>query len=433
MQVVIIGGGTAGTTCAFELRKLNKEIKITVIEKTNQTAYSPCSLPYLISGEIADFSQVFLYQKSDYQKNQIDLLLNSEAIDFVGNKVIFLENQEKKEITYDFLVFAPGSKLITPKIKGLEKVDYHSLKTITDAEKICDQNKGDSKSVIIGGGMIGVELATALADKGEDVFLIEKQPSLLPKIIDQDIGEHLEKELNNINVITNAEITEITDQWVVLKERKIAYDKLYVCTGFQPKLALAKKLNLKIDKGIVVNQYLQTSQKNIYAIGDCIEINISNSDEKVLSQLGTLAVSQARLVAQNILGSGESYLPALNTQITKFNNWDIGSVGLGHKEEFLTATYKGLVKSGYYNDDLKMIVKLICQKDGLLVGGQIIGHGEVAGHLHVISLAILQKMSVKDLAKLETSYNPAIISIHNPVVKAAEILDKKVTFLKDKE
>ena len=432
MKVVIIGGGSAGTTCAFELRKRNKKVEIIIIEKTNYCEYSPCALPYLISQEITDIEKVFILKPEDYQNNNIQLFLNSEVIDIEKNKIIYKQTDQKKSITYDKLVLATGASCITPEIKGLNTTSFLQLKTIADVKKIMPLIKKDHQSVIIGGGMIGLELAEALTKRGEKVTLLEKEANLLPNLLDQDMASRLEAVMPEIEIINQADITEIANQTIKVKNKTIAFDKLFVCTGFMPNLSLANKLNLETNKGIIVNQYLQTSQSDVYAIGDCVEVSQKNSNQKNLSQLGTVAVRQGRIAAQNILGKQTDFLPVLNTTITKIGTWYIGSVGLKTQADYLTTTYTSTIRANYYNAEEKMTVKLICQRDGILVGGQIIGQQEVAGHLHLIALAVDQKMTVKQLANLETSYNPAVITIFNPVTTAAEILAKKVTFSQDK-
>ncbi len=194
-RIVIIGGASAGSTCAFELRKLNKNIEIVILEKSDYTQYSPCAMPYVLSGEIVDFDKIFILKKKDYESNNILLNLNSEVIEIDKKKrsILFKCNHEHKEISYDKLVIATGSSCYIPSIKGIETIDYFVLKNIDDAKKIASNIKPKTDSVIIGAGLIGVELATSLSAKGEKVTLIESKENILSSMLDSDMALKLKE------------------------------------------------------------------------------------------------------------------------------------------------------------------------------------------------------------------------------------------------
>ncbi len=419
MRVVIIGGGSAGTTCAFELRKLNKNVEIFIIEKTKYLEYSPCALPYLISGEIKNREDIFIYQEEDYQLNQIELRLNSEVMDVNRKlkKVFYLENGVSKEIDYDRLVMTTGSEAGR---------DYQTLKTIDDVNM-----KNGNCSVVVGGGMIGTELANALSILGHEVYLFEEKSQILSKMLDKDMAGFLE--LGNIKVEVNAKIERISGNSLVCNEKEIKFDNLFMCTGLLPKTDLAKKIGLEVGIGVKVNSFLQTSDENIFACGDCVESIHLITRKIVLSQLGTTAVRQAKVVAANLLSDSKQFSYVLNNTITKLGNLYIGSVGVIEEEvdNCVVGRYIGTVRSNYYNNEEKIIVKLICNFDKEIIGGQIIGHHEVAGRLNLIALAIEKKIQLDDVVNMETCYNPASASIFDPVVMAATICLKKINFLKD--
>jgi NADH oxidase (H2O2-forming) len=437
MKVVIIGGGSAGTTCAFELRKLDKSIEITLIEKSSNLEYSSCALPYVLSGEIKSFEEIFIFNKKDYEDNCINLSLNSEVekIDTKEKKVIL---KDKKGIDYDKLVIAVGGSCFVPKIKGLEGTDYNVFKTIEDAKEISKILKQKGNLAIIGAGMIGMELAVSLAEKGNKVLVFETQEKILPNILDLDMSEKLKEslEIYKIKVFENCNIKEISCNKIVLDNGEVEFDNLFLCTGIKPDLSFLKGAEIKIDKGIVVNDSLETSDKDVYACGDCVESFEFNTNKKIFSQLGTTAVRQAKVVAKNILGEREKLANVLNNAISRLGKIYVGTVGITEKRakevgiKCVCAKYTGNVRAEYYPSKEKITIKLICNVKGEVIGGQIIGDGEVVGRLDLIALAIQKKVKIGEIAKLETCYNPASAPIFDPLTVCAEVCVKKLKLLK---
>lgn len=437
MKVVIIGGGSAGTTCAFQLRKLDKEAEITILEKTENTEYSPCALPYVISGEIKDFKDIFIFTKDDYEKNNINLCLNStvQEIDKETKKITYSKDNKKEQIQYDKLVLATGSSSFIPPIEGLDNTDYYSFKTIEDAQKISNDIKEQSTSVVVGAGMIGVELAHSLAERGENVKLIEIKENILPGILDPKISKKLKEHLEQIEVYEGRKIEKISGNELYVGEEKITFDKLFLCTGIRPNIELAKEIGLETDKGIVVNEFMQTSDKNIYACGDCAESTEFNSGQKMISALGTTATRQAKVIAKNLLGENEKFPFVLNNTVTKLGNLYVGAVGLSQERakeldiKTISAEYTGNVKAEYYPSESKIRVKIICDSNGKILGGQIVGDEEVVGRLNLLSLAISKQMHVQELADMETCYNPASSPVFDPLNITAQICLKKLNLM----
>ncbi len=437
MKVVIIGGGSAGTTCAFELRKLNKDVEITLIEKSSNLEYSPCALPYVLSGEIKSFDDIFIFSKKDYEENNINLRLNSEAekIDTKNKKVIL---NKKEELGFDKLVIAIGGNVFVPKIKGLENIEYKTFKTIEDAKEISKKVKSKDNSVVIGAGMIGIELAVSLAEKGNKVSLIEAKKNILPNILDSDMSEKLKEQLEkkDIQIFEESKIKEVSNKKISLEKNEIEFDNLFLCTGVKANTSLAEKAGLKIDKGIAVNEYLKTSNKDIYSCGDCVESSEFNTDKKIFSQLGTTAVRQAKFIARNILGEKEKFPHVLNNTISKIGEKYVGAVGITQKRakelgiKTVSAKYTGCLRAEYYSDKEKITIKLICNLSGEIIGGQIIGDNEVVGRLDLLALAIQKKTKIEEIAKLETCYNPASAPIFDPLTITAEVCLKKLNMVR---
>ncbi|MGM5488429.1 MAG: NAD(P)/FAD-dependent oxidoreductase [Nanobdellota archaeon] len=427
MKVVIIGGGSAGTTCAFEVRKRDKDAEITILEKGDHPEYSPCALPYVISGEI-DIQDIFLFKQADYSANDIHLSLNSsvDRIDREKKTIVYTRQGETKELSYDKLVLAMGSHAFVPRIEGMESTRYKVLKTLEDAREISDTPTGDS--VVIGAGMIGVELAHSLAQRGDDVTLLEADEHILPGILDKGMAKRLHDSLQ-FTIYEGVTIDRIAGNKVFAGER-FPFDNLFLCTGIRPNMQLAQECGLETEKGIVVNEYLQTSDEEIYACGDCTQVVESNTGNKIVSGLGTTAVRQAQVIATNILGVKETFPPVVNNSVTKLGDY-VGSVGLTSRRardygiQSVSAEYCGPVRAEYYPSDERIAIRIVSDTSGKVIGGQFVG-AEVVGRLNLIALAIQKGMHVQELAALETCYNPASAPIFDPVSITAQICLRKL-------
>ncbi|MFP4523827.1 MAG: NAD(P)/FAD-dependent oxidoreductase [Candidatus Woesearchaeota archaeon] len=432
MRVVIIGGGSAGTTCAYELRKLDKDVEITLVEKTADTEYSPCALPYVLSGEIPSFDHIYIFKKEDYEQNAIRLMLDShvKAIDRNAKKAVLADGEE---LPYDALVLATGSKPSIPPIQGLDQTRFYCLKTIEDAKRISETIRPGKKSVVVGAGMIGVELADALASKEEDVTLIETQEHILPDLLDEDMSRLVAEilEAKGVKIYTRTSVNEATPDKVRTHDKEIPSDKLFICAGVKPDTRLAREAGLETDKGVLVDATMRTTDENIFACGDCVESHEQDTGRKVCSQLGTTAVRQAKTVAENVLGGKKEFPPVVNNTISKIGGVYVGAVGLTGKRasdvgfRTVSARYTSGVRAEYHPSEERITIKLVCDETGKVVGGQAVGDDEVAGRLDLISLAIRKGVRAGELAELETCYNPASAPIFDPLTIAAGLCAKK--------
>jgi len=440
MKVVIIGGGSAGTNCAFELRKLDKESEITIIEKSKNLSYSPCALPYVLSKEIGDFSDIFIFKKTDYEESKIDIVLNSSVkkIDRKKKTLSYETEGREKTIPYDKLVISTGSRCFIPPIRGIEKADFLSLKTIDDAKGISERIKKGSKSIIIGAGSIGCELALAVSDNGGKAILIEVKEHILPKILDRDMSERVKMHLKErgISIHENEKIEEVFRNKVKISSEELDFDSLFMCAGIIPETGLAEECGLKTNSGIAVDEYLRTSDKDIYACGDCALSEEFFTGRKIAGGLGTIAVRQAKVIAKNISGKKEKFPGILNNSITKLGDLYVASCGLTEisaKEsgiKTVSAKYTGSACSEYYPSDETLSVKIICTDKGEITGAQIIGERDVAGRIDLLALAMQNGIGIRKLSNLETCYNPASAPIFDPVTVAAEIALKKLGLLR---
>ncbi|MFT4260904.1 MAG: FAD-dependent oxidoreductase [Candidatus Woesearchaeota archaeon] len=409
MKIVIVGGGTAGTAFARKLRFYNKDVDITLVDKTNNNQYSPCSLPYFIEGKI---SSVDVY--NSYKEDNINFLKQHFPIKRKNNSLVLFDGSIEKSLGYDVLVLATGSKPIIPKIKGLK--DFFLLKTKQDAIKL---KKITGNTTILGGGYIGLELAFALA-KNSDVTIVESKDSLLANYLDKDMSskvyDYLKKK--GINIILNKKITDI---------KQIKTKNLVISTGFKPDLDILKKLDLKYRP----NEKLMID-KNTYLIGDMAKTKNLITNKYEYCMLGSIAQKQGEFLAKNILSDNQKkYGGFIPNSVSKIGDLVIGSVGL--TKNIANTIFENIVVSKITTTNKYMtcggeeyILKIICNSKGLILGCQIIGKEEVAGRLNMVSGFIRSKLTIYDLVKVDTCYNPCVANIKDPLIEAAKIAIKKI-------
>jgi NADH oxidase (H2O2-forming) len=434
-KVIIIGGGSAGTTVAFELRKLNKEIGITIIEQSKYTEYSPCALPYVIGREIYAPEKIFIYKIEDYMNNDINIMLRTivQGVDIKAKIVKILEQDRIVELKYDYLVLATGSIPNIPKIQGLDSTKYLMLKTIDDAREIMSDR--GRRVLIIGGGLIGAEIAGILS-KDRQVTIIDSS-TLLNQILDEDMASKVKHYIESLGITVkeNTALERIEEGKAFVDSDILRFDTLIVSAGMKPNVTLAKDAGIKIAKGIITDKNMRTSDKNVFSCGDTVESVSGINGKSTISMLGSTAVKQAKIIARNILGEDKNFMPVFIPTILKTKELTIGAVGMtglqAEKQGIKTvnAIFTGNTKAEYYPFGKQITIKLISDLEGNIMGTQIIGQEEVAGRINTITMALQKRATIDDLCDLETVYNPAIAPVFDPVVVAAEILRKKLNYL----
>lgn len=436
MRVVIVGGGSAGSNLAMELRKRDKEIEIVVLEKSSYLEYSHCALPYVISREIKSFDEIFLVDEKFYKENNIDFRNNAEVKDIDKRKreVSYLEKGKEKKINYDKLVICVGGKPFIPKIKNLEKVGYFTFANIDDAKKLDEKIEKGKKAVVVGGGAIGVELAHSLREREMEVTIVEAKDRLASVSLDSDTSKILEDYLEGkgINILKKSYVDEVEKGKLKIKGQEEEFDLVIVCVGFRPNLDLAKKAGINYDKGILVDEYMQTSDENIFACGDCVEVKHFLTGKNTLSQLGSTALRETKVIARNLLGEKVRFVPVLNNSVSKIGDLYYGSTGI-NKEfadklgwEVIDGKYKTRTKPEYISDGKEITIKLICGLDSRILGAQIVGYENPGGKLDLITNCIKKGLKLEDLINGEYSYNPCVSNAVNELSIVAEICKKKM-------
>lgn len=433
MKIVVIGSGTAGSNFALFARKLDRKAEIIVIGKEKTMQYSPCALPFVLSGKIPKLEDIVVFPNEFYEKQKIQMMLETEAKTIDRKRKVIIT--DKDEVPYDKLVLATGSKAFIPPIKGVEKKGVFTLKEMRDVREIQKyiKERKPKKAVVIGAGLIGLEGAVAFRELGMEVLVVELLEHLLPTMLDKDIASIVQSHLEEkgIQFRFGVGVSEIIGDPVTavkIGEEEIESDIVLVATGVRANVDLAREAGLEIKRGIIVDEYLRTSDPDIYAIGDCAEVYDAVTGERILSQLGTTAVRMAKVAAENVFNKNVKFKPVFNTAITELFDLEIGTFGItqerARKEgiEVIVGKFKGSTKPEYYPGGKPITVKLIFRKDNKkLIGAQIVGGERVWGRIMALSFAAQKEATVEDIAYGETAYAPPISPTIDPITVAAEM------------
>lgn len=425
MKIVIVGGVAGGATAATRIRRMDESAEIIMFERGEHVSYSNCSLPYYLSDVVEDSSKLLLMSKEKFlNQYNIDVRTLNEVIeiDREQNKVMVrdLESGETYEESYDKLIVSPGAKPIMPKsIGGIDMTHVFTLRNVTDIRKIdgyIDEN--DVKHVtIVGGGFIGLEVAENLVERGTQVALIEAQDQVMAPF-DYDMVQILHKSLhdNGVNLKVNTALEGVEQGRVRFSDgNTLDTDMVIMAIGVAPETKLASQAGLEIGQtgGIKVDARYRTSDEDIYAIGDAIEVTHMLTGEPTRLALAGPAQRQARTVADDIIGGGAFETPVIGTSVVRIFDYNAASTGLNEKMANVFGVDYGTVyvipqdKVGLMPDSHPMHFKLIFDKQSeRVLGAQAIGKGNVDKRIDVIATLIKMNGTIKDLKNLELAYSP---------------------------
>lgn len=434
MKVLIIGGVAAGMSAATRLRRLREDAEIIVIDKGTYVSFANCGLPFYVSGEIAERHQL-LVQTPERLKARFNLDVRPETealyIDPV-NKMVTLEHDGKSyQESYDKLILSPGAKPFIPNIDGLSDAqNIFTLRNIPDLDKIMAVVKQQQvgKATVVGAGFIGLEMAEALVKKGYDVTIVEKADHVLPPL-DEEMASFIQNELQKqgVTVITGQSLTAMEEagRKLVLEDgTRLETSLTILSVGVQPESLLAKEagLALGLRGGILVDASYQTSQPDIYAVGDAIVVKQELTGQDALIALASPANRQGRQVADVIAGLSRKNKGSLGTAIVRVFDLTAATTGLGEKaardafQDVAVVHVTGNDHAPYYPGASSMTLKLIfSQTDGRIYGAQAVGAKGVDKRVDILATAIKAGLSVADLPELELTYAPPFGSAKDPV------------------
>lgn len=456
MKILIIGGVAGGATTAARLRRMDENAEIVLFERGEYVSYANCGLPYYIGGTISERDRLFVQTVEGFiSRFNIDIRVKSEVtnIDLENKTVTVHDIAANKDYTesYDKLVVSTGAEPIKPPMQGMEDSRIFSLRNVPDMDKIkayIDEHK-PKKAVVVGGGFIGLEMVENLHDAGLDVTVVEKSNQVMAPIdfsMASIVHQHLIQK--NVSLLLEEGVTrfEPADKEIkVMLEsgKEIPADMVIFSIGVRPEVKLAKEAGLELGSigGIKVNEYMQTSDKNVYALGDATEVFNPVINKYSLIPLAGPANKQARIVADNIIeGNIHKYKGTIGTSIAKVFDLTVAAAGASskllnrEKIEHISSFTHGSSHAGYYPDALPLSIKIIFSPaDGKLLGAQVVGYDGVDKRIDLFAQVIKNGGTIYDLQEIEHAYAPPYSSAKDPVNMAGfvaeNILKKKVNIL----
>lgn len=443
-KIVIIGANAAGVDAAVAARKTDRTAQITLITKENKGAYSRCGIPYVLGGQIPSFDDLLTHPSSYYRMMKFDLRLETTAtkINTEAKKVEIQDKSRKKEaLDYDRLILATGAYPFVPPIKGKEKKGVFVVRTIEDGHRIDEALKTAKSAVVVGAGVIGLEVASAFVERGVRTTVVEFLPYVLPAMLDADMADKVQEKLEEkgLRIIVAHSADEILGAdkvtGVSVAEETIQADLVVVATGVRADTGLAQKAGITIGerRGIRVNSRMETSVKGVYAVGDCTESVNMITQQPALTQLGTVAVRHGKVAGINAAGGYAIFPGVQGSAVTKLFDFEVGATGLNEffagRAGMQTAagTIPSKTKADYYPGALPIRVKIVVEKESeRVIGGQIIGGEAVTQRVNALSFAIQKQMTVRELAKADTAYAPPVNETWEPMILAAEMAIRKL-------
>ena len=416
MRVIIVGGGAAGASCAARLRRLNEDAEIIIIERTNEVSIANCGLPYYVSGVINEREKILVSTPEKFKSwFNIDVLLNTEALSINrDSKTVSLSNGE--ELNYDKLVLAQGASPIVPPFEGMNKDKTFIVRNLNDADKIKNyvQQNNSKKVVVVGGGFIGIEMAENLIEMGLETTLVELGNQILAPV-DEEIASVAQNEMrdNGVNLILSDGVKSFDGDKIILNSGvNIPFDFVVLAIGVKPETALAKVAGLEVNRGILVNEYMQTTDSDIYAAGDSVEVKDFVTGDNTLIPLAGPANRQGRIIADNILGLNSTYKNSQGTSVLKVFGLTVASVGNNEKQlkqkqiPYWKTFIYGHSHAGYYPDSTQTLYKLLFTPEGKIFGAQAVGQEGVEKRIDVISSVMRNDGTVQELIDSELCYAP---------------------------
>ena len=440
-RIVIIGASAAGVEAASAARKADRTAEITLITKEKNAGYSRCGLPFVVGGHINSFRELVVYQPAFFQMLKLNLRLQTEAVAIdTKEKTVAVQTKEgaTETLPYDSLVIATGAEPFMPPIKCNDKKGILSLRTIEDGEQIDAAIKAGAKSAIImGAGLIGLELGAGLIERGLRVTVIEMMPQILPQLLDMDMAKMVQQHLEEkgMRILLNKTVEEFlgTDKVTAVKAGGdiLGADLFISAFGVRPNTKLAAEAGIPLgeSKGIKTNGRMETEVKDVYAVGDCAETTHIVTHRPVCPQLGTVAVREGKVAGANAAGGYSLFSGVLASAVTRLFDIEAGNTGLTetaakrNRIEVVTGTISSKTRADYYPGAKPIKVKLVVEKESQrIIGGQIIGGEEVTQRINCLSFAIQQGMTVRELAKADTAYAPPLCETWEPMTLAAEMV-----------
>jgi NADPH-dependent 2,4-dienoyl-CoA reductase/sulfur reductase-like enzyme/rhodanese-related sulfurtransferase len=437
-KIVIVGGVAGGATAAARLRRMDENAEVVLFERGEHISYANCGLPYYIGDVIADRTRLFVQTPEGFAARfKIDVRVRSEvtAIDLEAKRVAVINRKTKKtyEESYDKLVLSPGAEPVKPPIPGVDLEGIFTVRNVPDTDRIkeyIDRNRV-RRALIVGAGFIGLEMAENLHRRGIFVTIVEMAEQVMTPLdfeMAAEVHQHLKSK--NVEFYLREAVTSFEGRLGRLVARlssgkELRVDLVILGVGVRPDSSLAREAGLEIGErgGIKVNEYLQTSDPHVYALGDAIEFPHPLLGKPTSIYLAGPANRQGRIVADNIAaGNKRNYKGSIATAIAKVFDLTVAATGLSEKSlrnegvPFVSSITHSASHAGYYPDAQPTSLKIVFSpEDGRLFGAQIVGYAGVDKRVDMIATVLKQGGTVYDLQEIEHAYAPPYSSAKDPV------------------
>lgn len=446
MKYVIIGAVAGGASTAARLRRLDEKASIVIFEKGEYISYANCGLPYYIGDVIKDRNKLFVQTAASFHNRfNIDVRISTEvtAIDTASKTITAKDLLTGNSYTesYDKLVLSPGADPVRPPLPGIQTPGIFTLRNVADTDLIRNyvMARRSGKAVVVGGGFIGLEMAENLHELGLDVSIIEMGDQVMAPVdypVAALVQQHIRSKGVDLRLKTSVKGFEIIDEKIQVQLSNgaaIDADVVILSIGVRPdtRLAVMAGLELGAAKGIRVNEYLQTSDPDVYAVGDAIEFPNPVTGQSMNTYLAGPANKQGRICANNIvLGNKQRYKGAINTAIVKIFDMTVATAGTASKHlknaqiPHIVSTNHAGSHAGYYPGARSMAIQIaFSPEDGRLLSAQIAGYDGVDKRIDVFSSFIQQGMTIYDLTEFEHAYAPPYSSAKDPSNMAGFVAD----------
>ncbi|MCW3806585.1 FAD-dependent oxidoreductase [Plebeiibacterium marinum] len=444
-KILIIGGVAAGATAAAKARRISPDAQITMLEAGPDISFANCGLPYYIAGDIKNRSSLILQSPESF-KEQYDVDVHTHtlvtAIDKEARMVETVDSRDGSKNSYGYtkLILAQGGRPVQPDLPGADTDHVFSLWTLEDMDKIDNHlnNKDPKTAVVVGGGFIGLEMVEALVKRGLKVHVVEKMPHVM-SIMEAETAGFITRELleYGVDVHTETAVTKINTNTVELDNGKVIdADMVLLSIGVRPTLQLAKDAGLAIGEagGLLVNDKLETSDPDIYAAGDMVEIEHRVNGKKVRIPLAGPANRQGRIAAENALGGKHSYKGSIGTSVVRVFDAVAGTTGLSLKQALAAGidadavvVHKEHHTSYYPGAETVSVMLVFDKKTGIILGGQTAGYKGADKRLDVIATATAAKLPVSEIADMDFAYSPPIGTANDVMNMAAYTAENKIS------
>lgn len=447
MEIIVVGLGASGLYASKAALNTNRKAHVTIIEKRDFDQFSPCGLPFVIEGVVEDFEE--LKHTVPEVKGKLDKLLHHEVLDIDSKKKMLkvknLDTGEEKDLEYDSLVLAIGATPINLPIPGAKELvgkGVHFVSNLKDSAQLLEaaRESESRRSVVVGGGAIGLEVAVGLKELGHEVVITKRTEPPLPRNLDPVMGKLIVEKLESMGmkVTFGKGIDSINGkekvESVTIAGEEIPCDIVVMAVGMRANTKLAESAGCKISDGVVlVNNKMQTTVKDIYATGDLVGTYSRMDRSPTTMQLATSAFRQGMAAGINAAGGSAEYPGAMNTFLTVIHGLEIAATGynletakkLGY--DAMGISTRGDVKPHYMPECSQINLRVIVDKScGRILGAQAIGEEGAAWRINVFALAIHGNMTLYDLLDTELAYNPPVSQMYDPITQLAEIGIKRL-------